>query len=197
MHALARHAGGEQHEGELAALGDGQAEAPRRSRLQSPPTAEHVEDAIFTATRPTTMATSAAASSAITLRSMRHADGDEEHARAAAPRKARCRPDLVAIFRIGEQHAGNEGAERGRQAGRSISSVMPTTVSSALAVIASVTPVAGDQAIEPDEQKAPAGNDGKDGADGLQAGRRHIRRRGFLATENSGDSAMSGIATRS
>ena len=47
----------------------------------------------------------------------RHADGGEEQAEQQALERGDVGLDLVAVVGVGEQHAGDEGAERGREPG--------------------------------------------------------------------------------
>ena len=48
----------------------------------------------------------------------RHADGDEEEAEQHVAKRLDVLLDLVAVFGLGDQHAGEERAERERQARR-------------------------------------------------------------------------------
>ena len=65
----------------------------------------------------------------------RHADRDEEEAEQQALERLDVGLQFVAVFRFRQQHAGHEGAERWRQAGRRWRcSAVPATISSATVV---------------------------------------------------------------
>ena len=107
-----RHAGCEQHEGELAALTDHEPEPPRRLALQSPPAAKRIENGCLDGDKTDDDGDELQRLGRHHAQIDRHADGDEEHGEQQPLERADVSLDLVAVFGIGEQRAGDERAER-------------------------------------------------------------------------------------
>ena len=112
-----RVADGEQHEGELATLRQRDAEAARRAGLQPLPAPERVEDTGLDQDECRDESDHREWTGASMPRVERHADRGEEQPEQQAFERLDVGFELVAIGGFGQQRAGDEGAERRRQAG--------------------------------------------------------------------------------
>ena len=106
------HAGGEQHEGELAALTDHEPQAPRRRALQSPPATECVEDRCLDGDEADDDGDELQWFRHHHAQIDRHADGDEEHGEQQSLERSDVGFDLMAVFGVREQRAGDERPQR-------------------------------------------------------------------------------------
>ena len=164
------HAGSEQHEGELAALTDHEAEPPRRLALQSPPAAERVEDHCLDGDEADDDGDELQRLRHHHAQIDRHADGDEEHGEQQPLEGRDVGFDLMAIFGIGEQRAGDErpkrrGEARGLHDQRHADDRQQRARRHRLAHAGR-----GDEPVEPVEQKAADDDHADDGDDGEYAG---------------------------
>jgi hypothetical protein len=167
---LLRDAGGEQHEGELAALTDHEPEAPCRLALQPPPAAKRIEDDGLDGDE-----TDDDGDELQRLRHQhaqidRHSDGDEEYGEQQPLERTDIGFDLMAIFGIGEQCAGDERAE-GRAETRGFHDQRHSDHRQQRARRHGLAHAGcGNDAIEPAENEAADDNHPDDGEDGEYAG---------------------------
>ncbi len=109
-------ADGEEHKGELAALGECQPEPARRARLQPLPAAERIEHDRLDGDETGDEGENEARLLQDQPQVDRHADGGEEEPEQQPFEGLDVGLELVAVGGFGQQRAGDEGAERGRHA---------------------------------------------------------------------------------
>ena len=159
-------AGREQDEGELAALTDDEPEPPRGVALQPPPPARRIKHRALTTISTTTMASSVNGSAEQHREVDRHADGDEEQPEQEPLERRDVGLDLMAVFRIGEKRAGDEGPERRRQPGSLHDQGDADHGEQRARGHGLAHAGRGDEAIKPGEKETPDDHDAEDGADG-------------------------------
>lgn len=109
--------GGEIDEGELAALGEGECEAERAWCCVAPAEADGESNRGLDGDEADDGGRDLQGMGPDEAEIGGHADREEEEAEQQALEGLDVRLELVAVVGIGEQHAGGEGAERGREAG--------------------------------------------------------------------------------
>ena len=105
----------EQHEGELAALAEHDAEPPRGGIANAPPASEPVEHGELHRDQPGRDRDQRSGLRHENREIDRHAHGHEEHGEQQPFEGRDIRFDLVAVFGVGQQGAGDERAERRRE----------------------------------------------------------------------------------
>ena len=107
----------EQHEGKLSALGDGEREVDRRAVAVAPQPCDDIEHQGLGRHQAKRQSNQQKRLLYDQAQIDRHADGDEEQAQQQALERLDVGFQFVAVFRIGQQHAGEKRAQRHRQAG--------------------------------------------------------------------------------
>ncbi len=113
-HAL-EEADGEQHERELATLTEHDGEPPGRCVLESPPTAKPIQNRKFRRDQHRHDEDQRNGTRHQNGKINGHANGHEKHGQQQTLERRDICFDLVAIFGVGEQRAGDERAKRRRQ----------------------------------------------------------------------------------
>ena len=156
----------EQDEGELAALAQHQPEPPRGAVADPPPAAESVEDHRLDDHEPGDDRRQRRRTRHEHGKIHGHADGDEEHRKQEPFERRDIRLDLMAIFGVGEQRAGDERPERRRQSHRLHDQRHAHHREQRARGHRLAHARGGNEAVEPAQQEAADDNHPDDGEDG-------------------------------